>query len=195
MPQKQMTFITSAAGPEGYPPADQMEVVVLGRSNSGKSSLINSVAGSDIARVSKRPGKTQLLNFFAYGSSYRWVDVPGYGYSSRSGHEQRSWQRLIEDYLVQRESLVGALILVDCRRPWHQDEDDLVDWLKQQRPGLPVVVAMTKCDQLSKNELSSKLKLCAERSGLKVLACSSRSGEGIDELEEFLFRSWIKESR
>lgn len=192
---RRMEFMTSAAGLEGYPTHEAPEIIVLGRSNSGKSSLINAVAQSDVAKVSKQPGKTQLLNFFSYGEAYVWVDVPGYGFSRRSGDEQKKWRSLIENYVYVRNQLVGGLIVMDGRREWTQDEADLVDWLRTFRPDLTIALVLTKTDQLTKSELQRKLIQLEEESSLPVLPCSSLKGTGIDDLEDYIYTEWIKAIR
>lgn len=125
------------------------EIAVLGRSNAGKSSLINAWAGSQLAKTSSAPGKTRLINFFQ-GAKYRLVDFPGYGYSSRSGHEQASWAGMIESFLASRGNLVGALIVMDCRREWTEDETLLVRFLQKIRR--PVAAVLTKADKLNRAE-------------------------------------------
>jgi GTP-binding protein len=189
---RRMDFMTSAAGLDGYPTHEAPEIIILGRSNSGKSSLINAVSHSDIAKVSKQPGKTQLLNFFSYGDAYVWVDVPGYGFSRRSGQEQKKWRSLIENYVYVRNQLVGGLILMDGRRDWTEDESSLVDWLRTFRPDLTIALVLTKADQLTKNQLQKKIAVLKKQSNLPVLPCSSSKGTGIDELEDYIYSEWIK---
>jgi GTP-binding protein len=167
------------------------EVAVLGRSNAGKSSLINSWAQSQIAKTSSTPGKTRLINFFE-GARYRLVDFPGYGYSARSGDEQASWGGMIESFLAARGGLKGALLLMDCRREWARDEEMLVRFLK--RRACPVFAVLTKADKLKRSE-EQKLRAKFEKiDGVDgVFFVSSLKRTGIEELEEQVFRSWIKE--
>lgn len=119
-------FLKSAVFPVDYPPPSRPEIIVTGRSNAGKSSFLNALAGSAIAKVSQQPGKTTLLNFFDVGQHYRLVDTPGYGYSKRSGDEQASWQQMLESYFSLRGNLVGILILMDYKRDFEEDEKMLL---------------------------------------------------------------------
>ena len=118
-------FLKSAVNQEDYPPSDRPEVALVGRSNAGKSSLLNALAGSKIAKVSQEPGKTRLLNFFDYGKQYRFVDMPGYGYASRSGSEILSWQEMITKYSDVRENLHGVVLIMDSARDWQEEESNL----------------------------------------------------------------------
>lgn len=175
-------------------PADSLpEVAIVGRSNAGKSSLINGISGSRIAQVSGTPGKTRLLNFYE-APHYRLVDMPGYGFSARSGDEQRSWQQMIEPYLATRGNLVGLLIVMDIRRDWSQDENDLLNWLKPR--GLPSAVVLTKADKLSRSEMLNRVRIIQKQSELpNVLPTSSLKRTGYQELEEFVFESWVKQAK
>lgn len=197
-------FLKSARLPNEWPDVEQTssrsvwEIVFLGRSNSGKSSMLNRIAGSQIAKVSSSPGKTRLLNFFQ-GPKYRIVDVPGYGYSSRSGDEQSEWSQMIEPYLMKRDVLKGAVLLMDSRRKWSEDEGMLGRFLRAQ--GVPVGIALTKWDKLNQKEQSFALKQMKE-SMLRVkswkphfiMTVSSSTGQGVRELEDAVYRSFIHES-
>lgn len=188
-PQK-LQFLTSAVNMQGCPEDAVPEVAIVGRSNAGKSTLINGVAGSRIAQVSATPGKTRLLNFYQ-GPSYRLVDMPGYGFSSRSGDEQASWQQMIEPYLGARGNLVGLLIVMDIRRDWSQDEEDLLAWLEPRE--LPAAVVLTKADKLSRGAMLQRVRALKTQSGLDdVMATSSLKREGFGELEEFVYLKWVK---
>jgi len=185
--------LTSAVNMQGCPADSVLEVAIVGRSNAGKSTLINGISGSRIAQVSGTPGKTRLLNFYQ-NPNYRWVDMPGYGFSARSGDEQRSWQQMIEPYLATRGNLVGLLIVMDIRRDWSQDEDDLLGWMKPR--ALPTAVALTKADKLSRSEMLNRVRLIQKQSGLQnVLPTSSLKRTGFQELEAFVFDSWVKPAR
>lgn len=171
---------------QGCPEDLVPEIALAGRSNAGKSSLINGLAKSRVAQVSSTPGKTRLLNFYE-GPSYRIVDMPGYGFSSRAGSEQMSWQQMIEPYLSSRGALRGLLLVMDIRRDWTQDEEDLVRWLRPLR--LPHIVVATKADKLSRTELLKRVKILEKDSkAALVLATSVLKDQGFIELEEAIFR-------
>jgi GTP-binding protein len=191
-PRMRLQFVTSAADISQCPPGDRPEIALIGRSNSGKSSMINALSGQKkLAKVSSTPGKTRLLNFFDAGEAYRIVDMPGYGFASRSGGEQASWQDMIEPYLAQREALVGLILLMDVRRDWTQDEQMMVDWMEPQN--LPVVVGLTKCDKVSKNEYIKQVRKIRIVSGIEeVYATSALDKTGFAELEDYVYREWIK---
>lgn len=177
---------------QGCPSDSLPEVAILGRSNAGKSSLINGVAGSKIALVSSSPGKTRLLNFYQ-APRYRLVDMPGYGFSTRSGDEQASWQGMIEPFLSKRENLVGLLLVMDIRRDWSQDEEDLLEWLRPR--ALPVAIILTKADKLSRSAALQRRRVIQDQSGHEsVLLTSALKKTGFTELEEFIFSVWIKDT-
>lgn len=188
-------FITSATRPEECPFDNKPEVAFLGRSNAGKSSLINAWAGGSIAKVSGSPGKTRLINFFE-GAKYRLVDFPGYGYSSRSGHEQASWAGMIEPVLSTRSNLRVALLLVDCRRVLEsksglaEEEKMLIKFLGTKR--LPVALVLTKSDKLNRAEETRLTKACEKIHGIDhAFLVSSTKKSGLVELEDFVFQKWV----
>ena len=185
-----MQFLTSAVNLQGCPADEVPEVAFLGRSNAGKSTLINGIAGARIAQTSSTPGKTRLLNFYA-SKHYRIVDMPGYGWSARSGDEQASWQGMIETYLGSRGNLVGLVIVMDIRRKWTTDEQDLVDWIAPR--DLPVALVLTKADKLSKSEVEKQKFSIMAASGIEdILVTSSLKKTGFEEVEEFIFHTFIR---
>lgn len=185
-----MQFVTSAVNLQGCPEDTVPEVAIVGRSNAGKSSLINGLSNSRIAQVSSTPGKTRLLNFFK-GPHYRLVDMPGYGFAVRGGDETRAWRGMIEPFLAARGNLVGLLIVMDIRRDWSDDERNLLDWIAPR--DLPVAVVLTKADKLSRSTALQRVRLIRRQAGAEnVLMSSALKKTGFVELEDFIFRNWIK---
>lgn len=182
--------MTSAVNLQGCPSDNVPEVAMIGRSNAGKSSLINGIANSKIALVSSTPGKTRLLNFYQ-AERYRLVDMPGYGFAARSGNEQVSWQSMVETYLAARANLAGLMVVMDIRRDWSIDEKNLLKWLAPRE--LPCAIALTKADKLSKGAALARLREIQKQSGVEnILLTSAIKKEGYVEVEDFLYLKWIK---
>jgi GTP-binding protein len=189
-----MKYLKSAVLPKDYPDMKRPEVAVAGRSNAGKSSFLNSIAKSKVAHVSQAPGKTRLLNFFDFGTHYRFVDMPGYGFASRSGDEMKDWTKMIETYLSTRENLQGLVLVMDIRREWSEDEEMLKEFC--DRVELPMCVLLTKSDKCSKKEIRDyHLKIQKTSQLTDVFPISSQNGEGIQDVEEYIFRQWILPSK
>jgi len=170
---------------------DRPEVALAGRSNAGKSSFLNAITNSKIAKVSQTPGKTRLLSFFDVGEKYRLVDMPGYGFASRSGDEMKSWQSMIEGYLSMRGNLVGLVLVMDINRDWEREEEMLTRFMFSLER--PVAVVLTKADKLSKGEIQKRKKLIQNASGAEfIFVVSSVKNSGIDEAEDFIFKNWVK---
>lgn len=176
-------FVTSAAENRQFPPENLPEVAVVGRSNVGKSSLINALTGqSGLARTSRTPGRTRLINWFEIDGKFHLVDLPGYGYAEVSRDMRESWRPLIESYLAERKSLAGVLLLIDVRRGVQDEELDFVPWLEARET--PIVVALTKADKLAKNKRMLEVGKAKKQLGLRrdPFAVSAQTGEGIDAL-------------
>lgn len=177
------SFVISASKPSEFPRENLPEIAVVGRSNVGKSSLINSLTGQDgLARTSRTPGRTRLVNWFEVDGKFHLVDLPGYGYAEVSRDMRESWRPLIESYLSDRKTLAGVLLLIDVRRGAQDEELDFVPWLEAKQ--VPIVVALTKCDKLPKNKRMLEVTKAKKALGLKrdPFAVSAQDGEGIDEL-------------
>jgi len=176
-------FLTSAAQPSEFPPPSLPEIAVVGRSNVGKSSLINTLVGQDgLARTSRTPGRTRLVNWFVIDDRFHLVDLPGYGYAQVNQSMRESWRPLIENYLSERKSLAGVLLLIDIRRGVQDEELDFIPWLAQR--DMPVVVALTKADKLAKNKRVLEIGRAKQALGVRKdpMTVSVLSNEGIDPL-------------
>ena len=176
-------FVTSAAKPEDFPPGKLPKLAVVGRSNVGKSSLINSLVGQTaLARTSRTPGRTRLVNWFEVDEQFHLVDLPGYGYAAVDKNLRDSWRPLIETYLEQRTVLRGVILLVDVRRGAEDEEQDFVPWLAQKK--IPIVVALTKADKLAKNKRMLEIGKVKRALGLArdPIPVSAQTGDGIDVL-------------
>jgi GTP-binding protein len=180
-------LITSAAAASGFPVPGPPEIAFLGRSNVGKSSLLNALVGRRaLARTSATPGKTRLLNWFRVvrGGRELWlVDLPGYGYAKVARHERADWKRWIEAYLGARRTLRLAVLLQDLRRDPGPDETLLLEWLADR--DVRSLVALTKCDKLKPMRRAERVRVLGAAPELpagQILATSAETGLGIPEL-------------
>ena len=193
---KQSEFVISAVKREQYPIDGRVEIAFVGRSNVGKSSIINALTNrKKLAKVSQTPGKTRLINFFIINNDFHLVDLPGYGYAKVSKKEQQSWGKTIETYLYDRKELKRVVLLVDSRHKPTGDDIMMYDWIKHY--GYDAVVVATKSDKLSNNELVKSKKII--RDTLKIAPeeqlyfFSSLNKRGKDELIDNLFLDIAKE--
>lgn len=163
-------------------PRDRLpQVAVAGRSNVGKSSLLNQIVGKKkLAKVSSTPGRTRSLNFFKVDERFYLVDLPGYGFAKVSKSMREEWGRLIEDYLTTSEELLGLVLLLDCRREPTEQDWELLGWLAERE--LPVLVAVTKSDKLNRDKLNRKLRQIENDLGVPAIGCSTVTGIGRKEL-------------
>lgn len=203
-PALQADFVISAASASQFPEPELPEIALLGRSNSGKSSLLNRWLGRrGLARVGSTPGRTQMINFFkiVWGKDSRpflLADLPGYGFAAAPKALVAGWRHLVADYLEGRRPLKMALLMMDIRRDPQEDEYGLLDWLA--RLSIPAQVVATKADKLSRTELSRRLaaisKLFSEKAPLErpLLAFSSTTGLGRNKLIEELVDSGLLSS-
>ena len=188
---KQAEFKTSAVKPTQYPDDGMCEIAFVGRSNVGKSSLINTLTNRrKLVKVSGTPGKTRLINFFTINNKLYFVDLPGYGYAKVSKSEKATWGKMMEQYLINRPELKKVVLLVDCRHKPTGDDVMMYDWIKHY--GYEVIVVATKKDKLTKNELQKSSKVIKETLKLgkedKILFFSSLKKEGKEELLEEIFK-------
>lgn len=180
---KSAEFEISAVRPNQWPDDGLPEFAFVGRSNVGKSSLLNKLLGrKSLARVSQKPGKTQQINFFCINQILRFADLPGYGYASVSKTERAKFAKMMETYLSTREPLVRVFQLVDIRHPPMPMDIEVHAWMRAI--GLAVTVVGTKSDKVGKSHIAKALKLIRTEmdNPLSVLAVSSEKGQGIEEL-------------
>ena len=191
-PPLQLRFLVSAAWVHQLPETDA-EVAVVGRSNVGKSSLVNAVGHQRaLARVSKTPGRTRLLNCFEVGGGGTLVDCPGYGYASASASLRQSWQKMAEQYLLEREELVRVLVLVDGEVGPTRLDLQMLEWLRAN--GAPLAVVATKHDKVRSSQRQKRKQELAAGCGLpgaEITWVSSAKGTGIDQLRSRLL-SWLQ---
>lgn len=184
-------FLTSASRRSQCPPDTGREVAFCGRSNAGKSSAINYLTGiRKLARTSKTPGRTQLINFFALEDDLRLVDLPGYGYARVPAGVKDAWHRHIDDYLRGRESLVGLILVMDIRHPMKEFDRMMIEWADQA--GLPLHIVLTKADKLKRGARQSTLMQVSKTlpEGMSVQLLSSTDDLGREALAKRL-EAWL----
>jgi GTP-binding protein len=176
------TFLISANHPRQFVADEGREVAFAGRSNAGKSSAINAITGRrGLARTSKTPGRTQLINFFGLDGERRLVDLPGYGFAKVPEAMRDHWRRLMESYFRHRRSLAGLVVVMDCRRPLTDFDRQMLDWAGHA--GCPVHVLLTKADKLSRGKASATLQATRRTLGpaVGVQLFSALKGTGVEE--------------
>jgi GTP-binding protein len=172
-------FVLSAAGLEQLPSDGLAEIAFLGRSNVGKSSLINRLVSKKLAFTSNTPGRTQTINFYRINESLYFVDLPGYGYARVPRERVQSWKQLIEGYLLNREVLSLCILILDSRRGWMPADLELKRWLEHQRR--PYLVIATKIDKLNQSEQQRGLT-AIRKEGVEPLPFSAITGRGAREI-------------
>lgn len=179
---KSTSFVKSAAKYDQCPGSEIPEVAFLGRSNVGKSSLINSLLGvRGLARTSGTPGRTQLINFFLINDSFRFVDLPGYGYARVPERIRKEWGPLVESYLARRPNLVLSILITDLRHEPTDLDLQMKEWLKEKEK--PFIITGTKSDKLSSNQLRVNLgRASAAFGGIEVIPYSSVTRKGADRI-------------
>ncbi|HEX2896955.1 MAG TPA: ribosome biogenesis GTP-binding protein YihA/YsxC [candidate division Zixibacteria bacterium] len=179
--QIECKFVGSFYSLDQIPDDDRPQIAFAGRSNVGKSSLLNKLVGErKIAKVSADPGKTRSINFFSVNNRFYFVDLPGYGYAKVSKAERESWGKLIESYLTESDRLIGLVLLLDCRREPTAQDLMLTEWLEKRK--LPVIIALTKCDKLGRGQLAEKIRATEKHFDLEVIPFSIVSGVGKNEM-------------
>ena len=177
-------FVTSAVKPDQYPELRLPEIAFAGRSNVGKSSLINVLVNRKrLVKTSSTPGRTQLVNFFDINDAMTFVDLPGYGYAKAPARVVREWGPMVESYLAERRSLKCAMLLIDIRRSPREDELNLIEWFRAH--GIPYRVILTKADKFSNNKRQGNVARIARELGVKsseLIPFSALSRNGRDEV-------------
>ena len=181
---KSTEFIKSATKPAHYPPADRPEIAFAGRSNVGKSSLINTLVNrKSLVRTSSTPGRTQLINFFSVNDQFTLVDLPGYGYAKVPLAVKKEWGPMMEIYLSSRPTLRGVVLIFDIRRTPVSEDRQMLDWLRAY--DIPPLLVITKCDKVSKNERMRQAAIIAGSLGVgkgELTFFSTLTREGKDEI-------------
>jgi len=193
---RQARFTQSAPSLGECPPETGREVAFAGRSNAGKSSAINTLTdNSKLARTSKTPGRTQLINFFDVGENQRLVDLPGYGYAKVGRDMKETWQRNLSEYLFERESLSGLILLMDIRHPMQEVDAMIINWAVEAE--MPVHILLTKADKLKRGPANNTLLAVQNQmraAGIADLVSaqcfSSLKQTGIDQLKAKL-NAWL----
>jgi GTP-binding protein len=180
-------FIISAAEPKQFPVDRKPQIAFAGRSNAGKSSIINSLLHrKDLVKTSSTPGKTQLINFFLINDSFYFTDLPGYGYARIPHAVAAKLAPMIEGYLRGAQGLAAVVMLLDSRRALDDRDTLLSKWLKQY--DIPVIYALTKIDKLNRQEVERAKKTISSALGVPGIPTSAKSGQGIKQLWEVIQR-------
>ncbi len=179
-------FLTSAADPRQFPPPVTPEIAFVGRSNVGKSSLINALLGEKVAKTSSTPGRTRTINFFAVRRQGApkpemvFADLPGYGYAKLPKEMTAEWPSFIEPYLRERENLALIVVLVDTNIPPQERDKQLVEWLRHYNR--PFVVVGTKADRIGGNQLRNSMQTLSREHGIDRVVPFSKLGPGKEDV-------------
>lgn len=180
------TFLTTAVRKDQFPDTQLPELVMAGRSNVGKSSLINALCQQkSLAYVGKRPGKTRYINFYEVKHQVMLVDVPGYGYAQRSQSELIAYGKLMEDYFGSREQIQAVILVIDSRHGLTEDDEDMLEFVEEE--GYPVLIVATKTDKLTFSEKLKLKKAMAEQYNHPVVLFSAQDKSGQADVE-----TWCK---
>jgi len=181
---KSAEFIKSAVKPDQYPPAGPPEIAFAGRSNVGKSSLINTLLNRKrLVKTSSTPGRTQLLNFFDINGNTVFVDLPGYGYAKVPARIKSNWGPMVEKFLSTRQTLKGVVLILDIRRTPKEAETDFINWLLDH--SIPVILVLTKADKLSKSKRINQINAIAKELGITaadLLCFSAKTRMGLSDV-------------
>jgi GTP-binding protein len=189
---RDVQFVKSAVKPDQYPDYTVPEIAFAGRSNVGKSSMINTlIQRKDLVKTSSRPGCTQLINFFLINDAVSFVDLPGYGYAKVSKKIRAAWQPMVERYLTHRTNLLGLVLIIDIRRDPREEERNLAQWLMSH--DMPYLVVLTKTDKLSRTQQQKRAAAISSqmnRSAGDVILFSAKTRVGretiLDEINHLI---------
>lgn len=188
---KSANFVISNTDVKKCPNDGRLEYAFIGRSNVGKSSLVNMLTGrKELALTSQKPGKTILINHFLINEEWYLVDLPGYGYAQRGKEGRKQIQNIIEDYILERESLTNLFVLLDCRHPAQKIDFEFMEWLGEN--GVPFAIIFTKIDKLGKQRLQENIKAYQEKmletweELPPIFISSSEKKLGKDEILDFI---------
>ena len=192
-----INFDRSCPGEQFFPDDEGIELAICGRSNSGKSSVLNMLANQKkLAKTSNTPGRTQSINFFYVNedSSKKLVDLPGYGYAKASKKMQKEWGQQITKYMASRKSLKGIILIMDVRHPLQESDLNFIAWCEQY--DLPMQILLNKSDKLSKNKASQELMKCVEKTAHNLLLdrpmlLSAKTASGAEELSKKIL-DWME---
>ncbi len=187
----EVAFVTSAFSEDQYPPPDRPEIAFAGRSNVGKSSLINIMVNrKNMARTSSKPGRTQSINYFRVGKSLYLVDLPGYGFARVPIKVRKSWRQMVETYLLKRSNLKAVVVILDIRREPTEKDVDLLNWLEHY--GINVILVLTKADKISRQQAIKKTNTIGRQFGRicssPPIIFSAKTGQGREEIWEKIRR-------
>ncbi len=196
MNYQKATFLLSVANLHQLPPDAGVEIAIIGRSNAGKSSVLNQLTkNNSLARVSKTPGRTQHINLFGLDEKHRIADLPGYGYAKVPPNMKKHWQTLINTYLYERQCLHGLILVMDIRHPLKDFDLQMLEWANASE--LAVHILLNKSDKLTPNQQRKTLSLVSEAiseygTPFSVQLFSAVKGQGLDELKSALAPWWKK---
>ncbi|KAF2956546.1 ribosome biogenesis GTP-binding protein YihA/YsxC [Marinitoga sp. 38H-ov] len=183
---KKINLTKTAYSIGDYPPPLDFEIAFAGRSNVGKSSLLNKLFGIKIAKISSNPGKTRSINFYNIDNKGYLVDLPGYGFASVSKEEKKNWEKLLEDYFTNRYSLKMVFLLIDHRHEPQKKDIEMIQWLRELE--MPFMIILTKLDKLKQSERRKKYEIIrreiSKYGEYIYFPVSSKTGEGIGELKQ-----------
>ena len=181
---KSAEFIVSATRPANYPPENLPEIAFAGRSNVGKSTLINKLVNrKNLVKTSSTPGRTQLLNFFNINDQFVFVDLPGYGYARVPERVKKDWGAMIETYLTTRTTLNGVVLILDIRRNPGEEERNFISWLHENQ--IPTILILTKADKLSKTNQIKQTRIIEKSLSVQpdeLICFSAKTRQGLENV-------------